>query len=103
MSEDALRRNLMLKSVLDHAREIIEDGVVTEAEAAQFHEWLERHPELYAIAPANLIILQLRRIFADGRATEDERLDLLELLRTFTGEGSIVPPEEWGKLDRGER
>ena len=93
----------MLRSVLEHAREIIEDGVVSEAEARAFHEWLERHPELYAITPANLIVLQLRRIFADGRATEDERQDLLELLRTFTGEGSEVPPEEWGKLDRDPR
>ena len=101
MSDDMLHQNRALRELLDRARTVIEDGVVTEEEAEAFNAWVSRNPDVLPVGRARLLTSHLRRIFADGRVAPEEREELLELLRDLTGELSAVPPWEWGKLEEG--
>ncbi len=39
-----------------------------------------------------------RTVVADGKITDADRKELLELLEDVAGEGEGASPEEWGKL-----
>ncbi len=66
------------------------DGVITEGEARGLGDWMAANPDALATFPANVLAERLRRIFADGKADEEERQDLFELLQAVTGTTSAV-------------
>ncbi len=97
-----LRRNRALAELLQLARRVIADGVVTDHEATAFKYWLETNPDMAGVWPVDTLTRHLGAIFGSGKLGADDRMELLKLLEDVTGEGSEAPPEEWGKLDRPE-
>ena len=95
-----LRRNRALAELLQLARRVIADGVVTSHEATAFKYWLETNPDMAGVWPVDVLTHRLSRIFGSGELSPEDRAELLQLLEEVTGEGSGARPEEWGKLDR---
>lgn len=100
MGDEMLHRNTILRELLEQARRVVEDGVISDEEATAFRDWVERHPDLVGLEPAEPLVRHLRRIFADGRLDPREREELFLLLQDLTGEQPDARPWEWGKLDR---
>ena len=84
---DPLRRNHALKDMLDLARSVIADGVITDAEAEALQRWVEHNPDMIGVWPARNLIWTLRRVLYDGYLNEDGRAELLEKLADMIGEG----------------
>ncbi len=95
-----LRRNRALADLLQLARRVIADGVVTSHEATAFKYWLETNPDMAGVWPVDTLTRRLSSIFGSGELSPEDRAELLRLLEDVTGEGSGARPEEWGKLDR---
>jgi hypothetical protein len=89
----------LVAELLGLAKGAICDGAVTAAEARALGQWLDAHPEVVEGFPGDLIADRLRRIFADGRVDDDEREDLLALLRDLVGE----PESHTGALNHATR
>lgn len=83
---DPLRRSRALQEMLDLARTVIADGVITDAEAEALKRWVEHNADMIAVWPADTLIRTLSRILSDGYLDEDERAELLEMLADMTGE-----------------
>lgn len=90
-SRDAnpLRRNRALQEMLDLARTVIADGVITDAETEALQRWVEHNPDMIGVWPAHNLIRTLSRILSDGYLDEDERAELMEMLAEMTGESSL--------------
>lgn len=73
---------------------ILADGVVCDAEAKFFHEWVQRFSIYEPIWPFTEILQRLNVIFADGRIDDDERSELAETMRQITGRGIYASPSE---------
>ena len=98
--EGMLRRNRALQELLELARTVVADGVVTETEADMFRRWADTNPDMSGVWPVGIVTRALRRVFADGELSKNDREELLELLQDVAGEGEGAKPEEWGKLHR---
>ena len=97
-----LRRNRALTELLELARRLIADGVITRHEATAFKYWVESNPDMAGVWPVDTLTRRLSHIFTSGELTPENRVELLQLLEDVTGEGSGAQPEEWGELDRPE-
>src|SRR5688500_11562803 len=75
-----------ISELLGLCKGMVCDGVVTEGEAEGLRRWMRANPHAAGSYPANVLGRRLLQIFEDGRADEEERLDLLELLRSLTGD-----------------
>ena len=98
--EGMLRRNQELQELLELARTVVADGVITKIEAEAFRHWVDTHPDMSGVWPVGTVTRALKRVFADGKLSEREREELLEILEDLAGEGKGANPEEWGKLQR---
>ncbi len=98
--DDILRRNRALTELLELARAVVADGVVTEQEAEALRYWVEANPDMAGVWPVGIVVNALTRGFASGRMDEHDRDELLSLIRDVAGEGTGSNPEEWGKLHR---
>lgn len=70
-----------IADLVDLLNEIIEDGVVSEAEALALSAWIKDHNDLKGTYPYDRIDSKLDEVLADGILEPDE---LRELLRLFT-------------------
>lgn len=73
---------------------MLADGVVCDAEARFFHEWVQKFASYEPVWPFTDILDRMNRIFADGRIDEDERAELAETMRQITGRGIYSTPGE---------
>jgi NAD-dependent DNA ligase len=75
-------------------RGIVADAVVTESEAATLAAWVVKHHEIASDWPVNILVRRLNRIYADGRADDEERDDLKGLLVEIIGDNDdpLVTP-----------
>jgi NAD-dependent DNA ligase len=64
---------------------VIFDGVVLETEVTAIAQWLEHHPEVQEVWPADVVVRRVQRILHDGMVEDEEREDLRELLMEVTG------------------
>jgi hypothetical protein len=64
---------------------ILADGIVNEQEAIFFAEWVHKHAPLEPVWPFTDILARVDRIFADGICTEEERLELKEIMESICG------------------
>lgn len=76
----------VVAELLGVCKGIILDGAVTEGEAVGLKDWIASHPDAASEYPGGVLAKRLDRIFADGRVTEDERLELSDLLHDVSGE-----------------
>ena len=98
--EGILRRNRALQELLELARTVVADGVVTKVEAEAFRHWVDTNPDMSGVWPVEIVTRTLTRVFADGKLSERELEELLKLLEDVAGEGEGADPEELGKLHR---
>jgi hypothetical protein len=88
-----LRMRRDLDEMLGLCKGIILDGVVLETEATALAQWLERHPDVQDVFPADVVARRLSRIFADGEVTEEERLELHRVLQQVLGTDPMAATE----------
>jgi hypothetical protein len=88
-----LRARRDLDEMLGLCKGIILDGEVLETEAAALAQWLERHPDVQGAFPADVVVGRLRRIFAAGEVTEEERLELHQILQQVLGTEPMAAAE----------
>jgi hypothetical protein len=74
-----------LSELLGLAKGLMADGHLSSDEAALIRTWVLNHPDASARWPVNKLAERLERAYADGRASEEERLDLAELLNALVG------------------
>ncbi|MBM3838058.1 MAG: hypothetical protein FJ398_08845 [Verrucomicrobia bacterium] len=72
------------KELLLVCRRLIHDGVLLEDEVRYLNLWLQANPQVAFRFPGQQVAARLKRIYADGVVTEEERKDLLDLLRKAT-------------------
>ena len=85
LDESVLRRSGALREMMEFARAIIADGTVSESEAKGFQAWIESNPDVLGLAAVDEIVGILTNFFSDGRLSEEEKEQLVEVLESFGG------------------
>jgi hypothetical protein len=73
---------------------ILADGVVCDAEAKFFYDWVQKFSIYEPVWPFTEILQRLKVIFEDGRIDAEERNELAETMRQITGHGIYSDPSE---------
>lgn len=73
---------------------ILADGIVTEAEAEFFAQWVHKYAQLEPIWPFTDILARVHRVFADGRCDEAEREELKGVMQAICGFTQDPKPAE---------
>jgi len=73
---------------------ILADGVVSEAEAKFFAEWVQKYSPYEPQWPFNDILSRIDRIFEDGICDADEREELREVMESICGYTQDTAAEE---------
>ncbi len=74
---------------------ILADGIVNDAEAAYFANWIRVNAPLQPIWPLTDILHRIERIFEDGVCDDDERDELKGIMEAICGQ---PPPAEFEDL-----
>lgn len=77
-----------ISEMLGMCRGVIADGIVTAEEVQFLDTWLAAHPLAATSFPGSAVAARLRRVYADGTVSDEERADLLALLQDATGQVS---------------
>ena len=85
LDDSVMRRSDALQEMMRLARSIVSDGEVTDMEAKVFHAWIERNPDVKGIGAVDEIVGILTNVFADGRLSDEEQAQLVQLLEDFGG------------------
>lgn len=85
LDDSVLQRNEALRELMGFARDIVEDGEISEAEAKGFQAWLEAHPDIRSLQSVDQILEVLDNVLHDGSLVERELEDLVDLLERFGG------------------
>jgi hypothetical protein len=83
--DSVLRRSHALHEMMRFARTIIADGEVSESEAKGFQAWIDANPDVIGLQAVDDIVGILTNFFSDGRLTDPERQQLVEILEQFGG------------------
>jgi NAD-dependent DNA ligase len=73
---------------------ILADGVVTEAEAQFFAEWVRKFAPYEPVWPFTDILARVERIFANGRCDDEERAELQSVMEALCGHRKEAQPDE---------
>jgi len=85
LDDSIMRRNLALREMMGFARAVVADGRVSHAEAKGLQAWIEANTEVLGVAGVEEIIGILTNAFDDGRLSEPERKQLIDVLERFGG------------------
>jgi len=85
LDDSVMRRSNALREMMGFARAIVADAHVSESEAKGFQAWIDSNPDVIGISSVDEIVGILTNIFSDGRASEEERKQLVEVLERFGG------------------
>jgi NAD-dependent DNA ligase len=72
---------------------ILADGVVNEAEARFFAEWVTKYSSLEPHWPLTDVVARVQRIFADGSCDDQERLELKQIMEALCGHHADADPK----------
>jgi hypothetical protein len=73
-------------------RGILADGIVNDAEAKYFVDWVRKHSEFEPTWPFTEILSRIDKIFTDGLVQEEERLELKHVMEMICGDsGEKIP------------
>jgi NAD-dependent DNA ligase len=75
-----------ISELLGLCKGMVCDGVITDGEAEGLRRWMRANPAATSTYPASVLSQRLLTIFADCRVDDEERADLLDLLRSVTGD-----------------
>src|SRR5437870_13199921 len=73
---------------------ILADGIVTDAEAQFFAEWVRKFAPYEPVWPFTDILARVERIFADGRCDDEERAELQSVMEALCGHTKEAQPDE---------
>lgn len=73
---------------------ILADGIVSEAEAQFFSDYVRKFSVYEPVWPFTDILARVERIFADGRCDDDEREELKSVMEALCGYGQETKPDE---------
>jgi NAD-dependent DNA ligase len=73
---------------------ILADGIVSEAEAQFFSDYVRKFSVYEPVWPFTDILARVERIFADGRCDDDEREELKSVMEDLCGYGQETKPDE---------
>lgn len=76
---------------------IIADGAVNQMEVEFLHHWMEQSVELLEDPLINMLYRRISEMLQDGVLDKEESIQLMELLKAFTG-GTLTFKEETTKL-----
>lgn len=85
LDDSVMARHSALRELMSLARIIVSDGVVSESEARGFHAWIEANDHVRGIPAVDDILGILTNAIHDGRLSEAERSELVDLLERFGG------------------
>jgi hypothetical protein len=85
LDDSVMRRSDALRDMMRFARAIVADGEVSESEAKGFQAWIEANPDVRGLPAVDEIVGILANFFADGKLSEDEKVQLIEVLKDFGG------------------
>ena len=71
--------------MMQFERAIIADGKVSESEAKGFQAWIEANPDVIGIAAVDEIVGILTNFFSDEHLSDEEKEQLVEVLKSFGG------------------
>lgn len=89
----------VVAELLGVVKGMICDGVLTDGEAVALKQWLYSHPDIAVTFPGNVLADRVLAVFRDGILDEDERRELADLMRSFTGESE----DQSGEMNRATR
>lgn len=89
----------VIAEMLGVVKGMICDGVLTDGEAVALKQWIHSHPDVVASFPGNVLAERVTAVFRDGILDEDERSELLEVMRSLSGESE----DQTGDLNRATR
>lgn len=81
----ALDRVAQMDELLGFVTGVASDGVLNDDEINAMSEWLRRNAAIHDIWPATIIGNRLALILEDGIITDEERTDLLKVIKRVTG------------------
>ncbi len=73
---------------------MLADGVINDAEAAFFAEWIRKYAAFEPVWPFTDILARVERIFADGHCDDDEREELKSIMQALCGHTAECKPAE---------
>jgi NAD-dependent DNA ligase len=82
---DSRRRSVEIAELVGVCKGVLADGVVNLSEAFFILEWLDMRPAVQKLWPADVLYESLSAALEDGRLSEQQELELLELLVGITG------------------
>ena len=85
LDDSVMRRSDALRELRELSRIILEDGVVTDAEADTLRSWIDENPVVHGLQAVDEIVEILRNVFADGRISGPERSQLEDILDELFG------------------
>lgn len=80
-----------VSELLDKCEGAIADEKVTQDEAKHICNWIRQHDDLKNVWPASLLYVKLSSLLEKKEFVEEEKKDVLELLKQFTGRHEAVP------------
>ena len=85
LDDSVMRRSRALHEMMHFARAIIADGHVSDSEAKGFQAWIEANTDVIGIQAVDDIVGILTNFFSDGRLSDAQRQELVEILEAFGG------------------
>lgn len=83
LDDGVMRRNAALREMMGLARAIVEDGLVSDAEANGLRAWIESHPDVVGLPQVDQLVGILTNVLDDGRISDEERNLLAEAFEQF--------------------
>lgn len=71
---------------------ILCDGVVTDQEAQYVRDWVAQNAMVQQVWPFDDIARRFETIFADGVVTDEERIELMDIMNEIVGGQSVPSP-----------
>lgn len=88
-----LDRGAQMDELLGFVTGVASDGVLNDDEIRAMADWLQRNAAIHDIWPATIIGNRLAFILEDGIITDEERSDLLKVIKQVTGKESEISYE----------
>jgi len=68
---------------------ILADGVVNDSEARYFHQWVVCNADVQKVWPFSEVAARIAKVFEDGVISEEEREEIVEIMKSITGGGFL--------------
>lgn len=85
LDESVMRRSEALREMMEFARAIVADGQLSASEAKGLQAWIESNPDVVGLESVEEIVGILTNALDDGRVSDEENAQLIEVLERFGG------------------